>query len=95
MRSGVLVEKGFKKSFFNLLFHALFYMAIFFAIVIFWLTLKPRLRGFKLSNIWWRSEKKSGESIVVTQDVVYLLLLLAVIALAIQFIFFQKNKYHE
>ncbi len=90
MQSGVLVEKGFKKSFFNLLFHALFYVAIFFAIVIFWLTLKPRLRGFKLSNIWWRSEKKSGESIVVTQDVVYLLLLLAVIALAIQFIFSKK-----
>lgn len=90
MQNLLLSDKKFKKEFFNVLFHMLFYVMIFLATIILWLVLKPRLRDFKISNIWWRSEKKKGESLVVMQDVVYLLLLLSMTVLSIKFIFSKR-----
>jgi len=84
----ILKDKRFKKEFLNLFLHFLIYFLIFVSTIVLYIVLKPRLREFKIRNIWWRNNEKG----VKPQDLAHFLLLVSLSIVAIKFLILMVKK---
>ncbi len=84
----ILRDKRLKKEFLNLFLHFLIYFLIFVSTIVLYIVLKPRLREFKIRNIWWRNDEKG----VKPQDLAHFLLLVSLSIVAIKFLISKRIK---